>query len=61
MVGTPPRNVMWYQNWEQSDKKDFDPVKVQMVWTRVQSRWRSGFRGNPTRALIRVSMLCNDP
>lgn len=31
MVGTPPRNVMWYQNWEQSDKKDFDPVKVQTV------------------------------
>jgi len=31
MVGTPPRIVMWYQNWEQDSRKHFDPAKMDAV------------------------------
>lgn len=29
MVGTQPRIIMYFQNWEQLDKKYFDPAKMQ--------------------------------
>ena len=29
MVGTTPRIIMYFQNWEQLDKNNFDPVKMQ--------------------------------
>ena len=31
MVGTPPHVIMYYQNWEQPEKKYFDPAKMQTV------------------------------
>jgi hypothetical protein len=31
MVGNPAHIIMYYQNWEQADKKDFDPAKMDVL------------------------------
>lgn len=34
MVGTPPKIVMWYQDWAHDSVKEFDPVKMNAVVSR---------------------------
>ena len=60
MVGTPPHVIMYYQNWEQPEKKYFDPAKMQTVvdkgampmvtWARETLRWA---RNSPSMRLKR--------